>query len=117
MQTPLSLTFRHLDHSLAVEARVRELVARLERFHDRIISCKVVIEAPPAHQHQGGPFAAKIELTIPGEVINVNSAHKARPEHADVYVALRDAFDDIKRQLQNGEQSHRVHGMKTPVEL
>jgi ribosomal subunit interface protein len=104
MQTPLRLTFRHLDSSLALEARVRQLTTRLERFHDRIIGCQVIIEAPPAHQEKGGAFAVKVEVTVPGGAINVNTAHALHPEHADVYVALRDAFDSVKRQLQDYAQ-------------
>lgn len=100
MQTPLSLTYRHIDSSPALAARVRELAERLERFHSRIIRCEVAIEAPPAHHHKGGAFAVKVQVTIPGGVINANSAHAARPQHVDVYVALGDAFDSIKRQLQ-----------------
>lgn len=106
MQTPLRLTFRHIDSSPALEARVRDLTARLERFHDHIIGCQVVIEAPPGHAGKGGPFAVKIEVTVPGGAINVNSAHALRPEHADVYVALRDAFDSVKRQLQDYTPVH-----------
>ena len=101
MQTPLRLTFRHVDSSQAIEARVRELTARLERFHDRIIGCRVVIEAPPRHSGKGGPFAVKVEVTVPGGAINANSAHALHPEHADVSVALRDAFDSVTRQLQD----------------
>lgn len=101
MQTPLRLTFRHVDSSPALEARVRDLAARLERFHDRIISCQVVIEAPSGHRRKGGPFTVKVEVTVPGGAINVNSAHAIHPEHADVYVALRDAFDGVARQLQD----------------
>jgi ribosomal subunit interface protein len=108
MQKPLCLTFRHLDRSAALEERVRELTDRLERFHRSIISCGVTIEAPPAHRHKGGPFAVKVELTIPGSVINVNSAHAVQPQHADVYVALRDAFDSVKRQLQDDERRQRI---------
>lgn len=106
MQTPLRLTFRHLDSSTALEARVRDLAARLERFHDRIIGCQVVIEAPPGHSSKGGPFTVKIEVTVPGGAINANSAHALHPEHADVYVALRDAFDSVARQLQNYAPVH-----------
>jgi ribosomal subunit interface protein len=100
MQTPLLLRYRHLDSSPALDARVRELTERLERFHARIIRCEVTIEAPPAHQHKGGPFAVRIQVTISGGVINANSAHAVRPQHADVYAALRDAFGSVKRQLQ-----------------
>ena len=39
MQTPLRIAFRHMPPSPAVEARVREHVDRLERFHSRITGC------------------------------------------------------------------------------
>jgi ribosomal subunit interface protein len=106
MQTPLRLTFRHVDSSQAIETRVRELTARLGRFHDRIIDCRVVIEAPPGHSGKGGPFTVKVEVTVPGGAINANSAHALHPEHTDVYVALRDAFDAVTRQLRDYAPMH-----------
>ena len=99
MQNPLRITFRHLQSSPAVEARVREHVERLERFHQRITSCQVIIEAPAAHRHKGAPFNVKIALSLPGAEINVHSERTDDTEHADVYVALRDAFDVVKRCL------------------
>ncbi len=101
MQTPLQLTFRHLDPSPAVEARVRELVEHLERFHDRITGCHVVIDAPPAHRSKGAPYDVKVDLVVPGGRIRVRSEHAEHPTHADVYVALRDAFDAAKRALRD----------------
>lgn len=103
MQTPPRITFRHVDRSSAVEERVRELLARLERFHQRITGCHVVIGAPAA-PYKGGPFSVNIELMVPGGVINAGSGQTARDEHADVYLALRDAFDSAKRQLQDFER-------------
>jgi ribosome-associated translation inhibitor RaiA len=44
MQVPLQITFRHMDTSEAVAARIRERAEELERFFDRIISCRVVVE-------------------------------------------------------------------------
>jgi len=43
METPLEITFRNLDHSDAVEAKVREKVAKLEQAYDRITSCRVAL--------------------------------------------------------------------------
>ena len=54
MQTPLQITFRNIESSPAVESKVRERVAELEQFHDRIISCRVMIEAPDRRHHQVG---------------------------------------------------------------
>jgi ribosomal subunit interface protein len=106
---PLHLTYRHLDASPALAARVRELAGKLERFHSRIIRCDVTIEAPSAHHHKRGAFAVRVQVTIPGGVLNANSAHAAQPEHVDAYAALRDAFDNIKRQLQAEAGEAQVH--------
>lgn len=107
MQTPLRITFRHMEPSPVVEARVREHVERLERFHGRITGCHVVVEAPPAHRHKGAPFDVKIDLTVPGSEIRVRSERTEHEAHMDVYVALRDAFDAAKRLLQDHAREHR----------
>lgn len=99
MQSPLQITFRHMDSSSAVTARVREHLEHLERFHGRITSGHVVVEAPPGHQRNGAPFRVKIDLTMPGHEVHVHTECADGDSHADVYVALRDAFDSAKRQL------------------
>jgi ribosome-associated translation inhibitor RaiA len=116
MQIPVRITFRHMDTSAAVEARVHELAARLTRVSDKIIDCHVTIEAPPAHQHKGAPFSVRIDLTGPGGHLSALKGNSARPEHQDVYVALRDAFDAIKRQLEETVRALRDHTLpRTPL--
>jgi ribosomal subunit interface protein len=125
MLLPLQITFRHMDPSPAVEARVRELAARLDRFYESITSCRVVISTPPAHSHKGGPFSVRIDVTLPGGEVFVHSDHETTGAHTDVYVALRDAFDDLRRQLedygrrQRGEVKHHEAAMQngTVVEV
>lgn len=99
MKTPVQITFRHMEPSEAVRARVLELVQRLERFHHRIIGCSVVIEAPPGEHRNGAPFDIKLALTVPGHDLHAQSDHCAHESHEDVYIALRDAFEKAKRQL------------------
>ncbi len=107
MQTPLRITFRHMEPSPAVEERIREYVGHLERFHERITGCHVVVERPAAHRHKGAPFAIKIDVTVPGEEIVVRSDRAEHPAHADVYVALHDAFDSARRILQDRVREQR----------
>lgn len=107
MRTPLRITFRHMEPSPALESRVREHTERLERFYDRIIGCHVVIERPPAHRNKGAPFDVKIDLTVPGEDIVVRSQRANDDAHADVYIALRDAFDSVRRRLQDYTREQR----------
>lgn len=101
MQTPVQITFRHMTPSDAVRARVFDLVDRLEHFHGRMTSCQVVVEAPAKHQRHGAPFEVRVNLALPGKDLHVRSDELSQQTHADVYVALRDAFDSLKRKLQS----------------
>jgi ribosomal subunit interface protein len=100
MQVPLEITFRGIPHSDAVEAKIREKTAKLEQLCDNIVSCKVVVEAEHHHQHQGNLFHVRIDLNVPQKHIVVSRDHHDKQAHEDVYVALRDAFDAAKRQLE-----------------
>lgn len=96
MQSPLQITIRNLPHSDALETRIRESAEKLERFHPRITSCRVTVEESHRHQHQGRQFEVRVDVRMPGREEIVASRH----QHEDVYVALRDAFDAAKRQLE-----------------
>ena len=100
MQVPLQLTFRHMDPSPAVEERVRDLVTKLDDHYGRLTGCRVVIDAPH-HKKHGDPFGVRISLAVPDREFHVSTDTAPRPYHDDVYVAIRDAFDAIKRQLRS----------------
>jgi len=93
MQLPLQITFRHMDSSDAVAARIRERSEELERFFDRIVSCRVVVECRHPRRHQGNLFRVRVDLKVPGGEIVVGRDPRAHHAHEDVYVAIRDAFD------------------------
>ena len=95
MQVPLQITVRDFPQSEALEARIREKAAKLEEFHPRITSCRVTVEEMRKHHQQGRHFQVSLDMRVPGREIVANRAH-----HEDVYVALRDAFDSAKRQLE-----------------
>jgi ribosomal subunit interface protein len=95
MPLPLQLTFHGLESSVAIDAAVRQRLRHLERIHRDIVSCRVVVELLQKHPHQGQPFGVRIDLTLPGHAIVAN-----RVENEDVYIALRDAFDNMTRQLE-----------------
>lgn len=101
MQIPVDITFRELDKSEALEARVRDWVSKLERVYDRIVRCEVMIETPHRHHRTGRQFHVRIRMTVPGgEIV---TSHDPGPDeaHEDAYVALRDAFLAAKRQLED----------------
>lgn len=97
MEVPLQITMRNVPHSDALEARIRESAAKLELFHPRITSCRVTIDQPERHHHQGRQFGVRIDVRAPGHEEVVSTLK----HHEDVYVALRDAFDSARRQLED----------------
>lgn len=99
MQSPMTLTFRHLDHSSAVESRARELGRRLQRCGERITQCHMTIEGSRSGCSDAS-YAVQVDLAVPGAQIHADSIQIDGSDHKDVYSALRDAFNNAKRQLQ-----------------
>jgi cold shock CspA family protein len=86
--------------SEAMEARIRKNVEKLEKNCDNLLGCRVVIEAPHAHQQKGGLYHTRIDLTLPFITIVVNREPDLHKGSTDVYVSIRDAFAAAGRQLQ-----------------
>ena len=104
MDVPLELAFHNLEASEAVEARVRERVAKLEKMFPRLVACRVVVEAPHKQHQKGNIFRVRIEMSVPGDDLVVskepNRAHE-RFADPDVYTVLKDAFETAERMLRD----------------
>jgi ribosomal subunit interface protein len=101
MQIPLSITWRHMEPSPAAESIIRERAANLEKFCDELIRCDVVVDVPHLHHRQGNLFNIRIDASVPGKEIVVQRAPDQHKAHEDPYVAIRDAFDSMRRQLED----------------
>ena len=112
MQSALQITFRDMPPSEALETRIRDKVAKLEKFHPHITSCRVTVEESHRHQNQGRHFGVKIEVHVPGGQPVVASLK----HDEDVYVAVRDALGAVRRRLEEGLRETRgaVKAHETP---
>lgn len=99
MRIEPQITFRNMASSPAVEADVQRRIAWLQRFHPAIVGCHVAVEAPRKRHKQGGLFRVRIELSVPGGELVVSRSPPEHASHADVYVAVRDAFRAARREL------------------
>jgi cold shock CspA family protein/ribosome-associated translation inhibitor RaiA len=108
MQVPLQIVFKNLDRSKAVVARIKEHVAWLEEFYRGIISCRVLVEEPHKHHRTGNLFHVRISLRVPDEELVVSRDRTLHMAHKDAYVAIRDAFDDARRLLEDYIRRRRV---------
>jgi ribosome-associated translation inhibitor RaiA len=101
MTIPLQVTFRKMLPSPFVRARIRERADKLEQFYARVTGCRVVVEAPHRHHHKGKLYAIAVEVKVPGMTLASHRNPGQRHEHTDIYVALRDSFDSIERQIED----------------
>jgi len=100
MTTPLEITFHGVEKSEAVEARIAEKVARLEKHFSRMTHCRVVVEAPHRHSKHGRIYHIRIEIGMPGHApVIINHEPEQDHAHEDILVAVRDAFDAARRRL------------------
>lgn len=96
MQVPAQMTFRGLSHSDAIKEHIQEKVDKLQHFCSSIIACHIVVEFENKNQHRGNLFNTRVTVTVPGK--ELVSTHN---ENEDMYVSIRDSFDDMTRQLEN----------------
>ncbi len=110
MKLPVHIQFHGMEPSDALELSAREHINKLESFAPDIMTCRVGIDLEQKHQHQGRPYSVRIDLTLPGHELVVNRVH-----NEDVHVALRDAFDNMKRQLEDVVRKRRGQEKQHPV--
>jgi ribosomal subunit interface protein len=115
MQIPVTLSFKDFPVSDAVEADVMRHAQRLEHFYDRITRCDVTIAEHHKHHHKGRLYSVQIDLSLPHHELVINRDHADNHAHEDVYVAIRDAFDAARRQLEDCVRQMRRQVKTHPV--
>lgn len=123
---PTQVTFCGLAHSDALEADIQERVAWLEQFYAGVVRCRVLLDLPHRHRHDGRHFHVRIEVTVPGGSPIVVShepslhghvkdiegeAHRKETEIESVHryarVAIHQAFDTARRRLEDFARERR----------
>jgi hypothetical protein len=123
---PVQISFRGLRQSDELESDIRERVAWLEQFHPGIVRCRVFIDVPHRHRHDGRHFHVRVELTVPGVTPIVVSHEPSlhgqlkdveRDEHQKdteidsvhryARVTVHEAFDVARRRLEDFARQQR----------
>src|SRR5690606_30253196 len=83
-------------------------IDRLERFSDRIISCRVAVEAEHRDSSRTN-IGVKVEVAVPGNLIVSKRAQKPRSvyDNNQIYPVIREAFDAAVRQLEDDARKVR----------
>lgn len=117
METAAEITFKDIDHSDPIEARIRERVDKLEAMSAEIIRCQVWVRAPH-RRHKGTEYVIDISLQMPGSTLHIDHRPGDDHAHTDIYVAIRDAFGAMERQLRkwHDQKKGRPETHATPLQ-
>ena len=105
------VTLRNLRRSTALQGQILKLREHLERYHPHIVSCRVAIE-DAGQGGDGRQYGVQVTVHIPGREINVSRSHDR-----DIYVALKDAFDIVRRQLLEASGKRVGRPRRKPVDV
>ncbi len=102
MEIGLQITARDIEVTDAIRTDIEEKAEKLDKYYDRIMRCRVVLESPKRHQHEGKLYNVNIYMTVPGGELMVK-----RELNKDLYVAVRDAFQAARRRLEDFSMQQR----------
>ena len=100
MNTPLQISFHNLPHSRVIEHAIQEAASRLEGIHDRITSCRVIVDQPHRHHKEGNPFQIRIDLKMPGAELVVKRQPPESLAYGDLSTVIQEAFDEMEHQIE-----------------
>jgi ribosomal subunit interface protein len=112
MEIGLQITARDIEVTDAIRGDIEAKAEKLDKYYDRIMRCRVVLESPKRHQHEGKLYNVHIYMTVPGSELMVK-----RELNKDLYVAIRDAFQAARRKLEDFSSQQRLdvkHHEETP---
>jgi cold shock CspA family protein len=90
-----------MERSPTLEAMIADRAEKLDKFAGHIMSCRVVIEPAGRHRLHGQQYEVHIDITLPeGEVVSSREPSKHK-EYKEIAVAIRDAFDSARRELED----------------
>jgi ribosomal subunit interface protein len=107
MKLPLQINFRNMEGSEAMKNNIEERAGKLDQVYDQIMSCRVMVEAQHRHRQAGILYHVRIDLTVPGRELVVSREPHDHHSHTDAYVAIRDAFNAARRQLESYARQRR----------
>jgi ribosome-associated translation inhibitor RaiA len=120
MNVPVEVNFHGIQKSEAIEQRVLEKVAKLEKLGGRMTSCRVVLEATQRNALKAKAYCIKIEIGIArqGRIV---VRHERVGSHAseELSLALREAFEAALRKMdglvsKRGQRSRLERGRRRP---
>lgn len=107
MVPEIQITCRGFSRTDAIAAEVERHTAKLTKVFNRIQRVDVTVDLRHRHQRQGNIFHVQIHLHLPRQDVFANREPEKNPAHADLSVAIRDAFAAARKGLEHEVENRR----------
>lgn len=108
MQGTTSVSFKDIVKTPEIEALIQKKIAKLERFCDYLISCRVIIEQPQRHQEVGNPYRVRIDMKVPpAHELVVQEPSSKGDMHDPLNVVITKTFHKAERILKGLVEKQR----------
>lgn len=115
MEMPLEITYRGVEKTAELDGLIRDRAAKLEEFHDHIISCHVYVDRPQRHQQSGSSYVVRLDIRVPPEhEIVVKSNLGDGSIHDSVFKVITDTFDSAYRKVKKVREIQREDTKRHP---
>jgi hypothetical protein len=104
MNLPLTIQFIGLSPSREVEAAIQGCVADVNRDCPDVAAWRVTVVQEGFQHLQERPYSVLVAASVAEQDLSVVQVHDD-----DVRIAVREAFDDIKRELKDAARLRRHH--------
>jgi cold shock CspA family protein/ribosome-associated translation inhibitor RaiA len=112
MDRPLEIAFHNMMPSSSLEALIRQRAEKLDARYERLVGCRVSVEALHRQHRTGNMYECHVVLSMPGRrdlAVSRSPRHaKQKYAHPDVRASVREAFDAAERQLEDHKDELRT---------
>lgn len=102
MQLPLQIAARGIELGDETETLIRQYAEKLERYYDRIMGIRVMVEVPQRQMGEPINHNVRFDITVPGGEVVVK-----RKQHPELHTAIQRAFEAARRRLQDYARRQR----------
>jgi ribosome-associated translation inhibitor RaiA len=93
MAFPVQISYHGVDPSDSLNKLIHTEAAKLEKFFDGIVSCRVLVEHRDGHGHTAAPLHIRLNILVPGADLAIDSEP-----------TVREAFRGAKRRIKEYAQ-------------
>ena len=105
MQIEPIISYDNIDHSEAIERLVQDRIAALEKRHDRITGCEVILDAPQKQKRHGRVFRVRLNLRLPGPDLSISREVAQGTAQDDLILAVNRTFSAAEKALKKRKKT------------